>query len=203
MPMLVSDPIVETRLKAEREASGADRWDEVWEGTYMMAPLPNNEHQELQLEIAIVLHQATAGMQARVFPGVNVSDRVKGWEHNYRCPDVVVYLPNTTSRSYGTHWVGGPDLAVEIISPGDRTREKLAFYGTVNTRELLILDRDPWSLEVIHFPDGKGTMTARATPANGVNLSSTVLPLTFRLEPGQPRPRIVVTHRDTAQTWTI
>jgi hypothetical protein len=47
MPVLVNDPDIAERLKAEREASGAHHHDEVWEGIYVMPPLPNDEHQEI------------------------------------------------------------------------------------------------------------------------------------------------------------
>jgi len=51
--------------------------------------------------------------------------------------------------------VGGPDFAVEILNPGDRTPEKLPFYASVNVRELLVVDRDPWSLELFRLCDGQ------------------------------------------------
>ena len=39
MALMVLDPTAEKRLKAERQASGLDRYDEVWEGVYVMVPL--------------------------------------------------------------------------------------------------------------------------------------------------------------------
>jgi hypothetical protein len=45
MTMLVLDPAEERRLKRQRALTGADRFDEVWNGVYVMAPLANNEHQ--------------------------------------------------------------------------------------------------------------------------------------------------------------
>ena len=47
MAIMVLDPYVEERLIADRESSQANRYDEVWEGVYVMTPLPNNDHQEL------------------------------------------------------------------------------------------------------------------------------------------------------------
>ena len=40
MTIMLTDPRLEQRLKLEREESGADRYDEVWEGIYMMTPMP-------------------------------------------------------------------------------------------------------------------------------------------------------------------
>jgi Uma2 family endonuclease len=201
MALLVTDPNLEERLIAERQASGGDRFDEVWEGTYVMAPIADTEHQDLQGYLTSVFLQA-AQRGVRVHPGTNVSDRVDGWEHNYRCPDVAVFLPDTGARDHGTHWVGGPDLAVEILSHGDRTPHKLPFYASVKVRELLVIGRDPWSLELYQLKDGQLASTGRLEPGDGV-LSGQVLPLSFRLIPASPRPTIEVTHRETGQRWSV
>jgi hypothetical protein len=38
-PLLVLDPFARDAIVAQRRTSGADRYDEVWEGTYIMSPL--------------------------------------------------------------------------------------------------------------------------------------------------------------------
>ena len=38
-------------LLAWRCRTGADRWDEVWEGVLHMAPSPSDDHQELVVEL--------------------------------------------------------------------------------------------------------------------------------------------------------
>ncbi len=107
MDMLVTDPTVQDRLIAERQLSGGDRYDEVWEGTYVMAPIADNEHQDLQGRLASVFLQVVGGdRQTKVLPGTNISDREDGWEHNYRCPDVAVFLPGTSARDCGNALVG-------------------------------------------------------------------------------------------------
>src|SRR3954467_7336334 len=119
MATLIKNPELEERLRAERRTSGADRWDEVWEGVYVMAPLPNDEHQFLQSRLNTILDNTiglTSGAQVRA--GVNVSDR-EDWTKNYRCPDVAVFLEGTAAQNRNTFWLGGPDFAVEIVSPDD------------------------------------------------------------------------------------
>ena len=74
-----------------------------------------------------------------IYPGVNISDR-DDWQQNYRIPDIAVYLSGNPAQDRRTHYFGGPDLAVEIVSPNDRTDEKLDFYATVGTRELIVID---------------------------------------------------------------
>src|SRR4051812_47445996 len=149
MEMMVLDPALQERLLAERRASGGDRFDEVWDGVYMMAPLANNEHQDVQSNLTFAIRSALGqGSLARVQAGANVSDREDQWEHNYRCPDVVVIFPGGAARDCDTHWFGGPDFCVEIASRGDRSRDKTEFYASVGVRELLLVDRHPWSLEL-------------------------------------------------------
>lgn len=203
MSLLVNDPGIEERLKAERQESGADRFDEVWDGVYVMAPLADDEHLELQGKINTVLQVVVGlGSAVKVRPGANISDRDQGWTHNYRVPDVVVFFPDTRARSRGTHWVNGPDIAFEITSPFDQTRNKLAFYSKTGVRELFILDRDPWLLELYCPQDRQLALTASTKPSDPP-ITSQLLPISLQLIPGTHRPSLVITHRDTGQTWIV
>ncbi|HEV2293267.1 MAG TPA: Uma2 family endonuclease [Tepidisphaeraceae bacterium] len=204
MALMVLDAQDEERLKAERAASGADRFDEVWEGVYMMAPLANNEHQFLQARLTRALQDALGPTGPElVQAGANVSDREDGWTQNYRCPDVVVVLPGSVARDCGTHWCGGPDFCVEIISPGDRTRDKLDFYAHVGVRELLLVDRNPWGLELYRLANKQLELVGRSDLANAPTLMSIVVPVSFRLVVARPRPKIELTHHDGAQRWMV
>lgn len=204
MTLIVNDPEMAEQLKAERRQTGADRFDEVWEGIYMMAPLANNEHLDLQGRFVAALSALVEmDVEYMITPGTNVSDRQVEWKHNYRCPDVVVFKPDTAAENYGTHWVGGPDLAVEIVSPKDRSREKLDFYGKVGTRELLIVDRDPWQLELYRLDEQTMKIAGVSTLDEGQTLTSRVLPCTLRLVVGTPRPRIEMADTQSDRRWTI
>lgn len=154
MSMIINDESVAKELIAKRRASGADRFDEVWEGVYVMAPMANNEHQDLASEFTAILRTMVdwQGL-GRTQAGANVSDRQEAWTDNYRVPDVLVFLNETSAADCGTHWFGGPDFAIEIVSPGDRALEKLDFYAAVGTRELLIIDRQPWQLTLYRIDD--------------------------------------------------
>ena len=121
-----------------RRRMGGDRYDEVWNGVYVMAPLANIEHQELSGSLTIAVYLALGGSELiRIFPGVNVSDQPEKWRTNFRCPDVAVYFLGTPPRNRETHWLGGPDFAVEILSRNDRSRKKFTFYVSVGVRELM------------------------------------------------------------------
>jgi len=204
MTTIITDPSLEETLKAQRCLTGADRYDEVWEGTSMMAPFPNDEHQQIVSRMSAILEDVVGwhGL-GEVRPGVNVSDREEDWTQNYRVPDVAVFLRDGEARNCGTHWFGGPDFVVEVISPDDQTREKLPFYEKVAARELLLVDRDPWSLELLRLHEGTLAQVGNSSFEKPNVLASDVVPLTFRLIAGNPRPQIEVTQADGGKQWLV
>ena len=204
MTVVVLDDLLAERLLRERQASGGDHHDEVWDGVYMMSPLPNNEHQQIVSRLNTIL-DLTIGIPGlgEVSPGVNVSDQDEDWTHNYRCPDVVVFLHDGKAVNHGTYWLGGPDFAVEIVGENDRARDKVPFYEKVGVRELFLVDRDPWALELLRLEDGRLASVGRSTLERPDVLASAIVPLTFRLVAGAARPAIEVAHRDGQQRWTV
>ena len=203
MDLIILDRYERSRVLRERRESGADRFDEVWDGVYVVSPLPDDEHQDLSLSLGSAFHTAIQLTGSGVVRcGVNVSDRDKGWTKNYRCPDVVAYLQGNPAINKKTHWVGGPDFAVEVISPYDRSRQKLDFYAKVDVRELLLLERKPWSLELYRLAGGRLALVGRSSPDDPRTVASEVVPLSFRLVDGDPRPRVEVIHLDGVQRWS-
>lgn len=202
MAIISIDPAELARLIRERRRCGGDRYDEVWDGVYVMSPSADNEHQELAGKLAMAIAAGAGDEEARVFPGCNVSSRQNRWKRNYRCPDVAVVLPGNPAEDRGTHWYGGPDFVVEVLSPFDRSREKFDFYAKVGVRELMLVARRPWSLELyrradkVWKPIGTSELGAEST-----TLKSAVLPLEFRLVPGPSRPRIQITQTETGDRW--
>ena len=204
MPTLVMDQHVEQRIRAERAASGADRFDETWKGLYVMNPMPNDEHQQLVNRLASIFQDIIDWPgKGHVRPGVNVSDRRDNWQANYRVPDVAVFLNGGSATNCGEFWFGGPDFAVEIVSPADRTHDKLAFYAGVGVRELLVVNRRPWNLELFRLRDRGLVLVGNSLPENEAVLTSQVLPFAFRLQPDTPRPRVVVTQVPTERVWRV
>ncbi len=204
MSLLINDLELAKRIRADREATDGAKHDEVWDGVYVMSPLPNIEHQlfvnRLERVFIAVVDEPAGDM---VLPGVNVSERVEGWEKNYRAPDVAVILHDNPGRHCDTHWCGGPDFLVEILSKNDQARNKLAFYGAVGVRELLIVGRSPWELELYSLVDGLLNLIGRSTLKDPQNLVSRVLPIVFRIVEGSDRPLIEVTTIDRRQSWMI
>jgi Uma2 family endonuclease len=139
----------------------------------------------------------------RIYAGINVSDREDDWLQNYRIPDVAVVLKDSKAKACETHLCGGPEFLVEIVSPNDIAREKRPFYARIGVRELLIVDRGPWALELYRLEEGALALAGRSTVAEPEPLASLVLPLDFRLVAGASRPRIELRRTDGSQTWTI
>jgi Uma2 family endonuclease len=210
MATIIRDPVLEQQILAQRIARGGDRYDEVWEGVYIMPPMPNDEHQMLVGRFTRILDEVLGDSElGEVRPGVNLSDRTDGWQQNYRVPDVAVFLTDTRAVNYEAFWLGGPDFAIEIVSPGDQTRDKLEFYSRVGTRELLIVDRAPWQLELYRLNDNALELVkilelvGTATESNGTSIRSEIVSLEFKLRPGQKRPRIAVNQIGDHRNWTI
>ena len=203
MTTLITDRELERRLIRRRHAWGGDRFDEVWEGVYIMNAQPNNNHQTLVGRLSHILSFLVddPGL-GTVHPGCNVSDQRTKWKQNYRCPDVAVFLKtNTWAIDKETHWFGGPDLAIEIVSPRDRSREKLDFYARVGTRELLILDRQPWSLELYRLSESTLTLVGRCTVEQPEPLQTQTVPLQWKLIPGSERPLLELTECGGSHQW--
>jgi hypothetical protein len=203
-PAMVMDSHLAERLIAERAASGADRYDEVWEGLYVMNPLADDDHQELVQGFSSVFQIVIVwtGL-GKVRPGVNLSDRDEDWVLNYRAPDVAVFLNDCPARNLFTHWQGGPDFLIEILSRGDRSREKLDFYAQLKVREVLLVDRSPWALELYRLKRRRLVRVGLSTLKKPARLESSVLPVAFRLLASEPRPQVEVTHQDGKQRWLI
>jgi Uma2 family endonuclease len=204
MATLIVDRALELRLQAERAATGADRYDEVWESTYMMAPMPNDEHQQIVSRLASIFQDIIDWPgHGHVRPGVNISDRIDGWQQNYRVPDVAVFLNDGRAENHEAFWYGGPDFAVEVTSPDDQTAEKLPFYARVKVRELLIVERTPWQLVLLSLDGDQLHRIGQSVPTQSETLISAVLPFRFAMVPGDRRPHIRVWHSESDKEWLV
>ena len=143
----------------ERRISGAEQWDEVWEGVLHMVPPPNVEHQdfEWQLETWLRLHWNPTHRSNRVFHQVALSPDEK-WIHNYRTPDIVLFTEEHLKNLQPTYCSGPCTVAVEIRSPNDESYEKLDFYGRLGVPEVWVIDRDTRLPEIHRLANGRYEM---------------------------------------------
>jgi Uma2 family endonuclease len=112
-------------------------------------------------------------------------------------------LPEDVASSTKAHYRGPADFLIEIASPNDDTREKIPFYSGLGMRELLIIDRYPWSLELFRHDGHELALAARSSAEQGDVVASAILPLTFQLLPAQPRPQIRIVEIGGQRKWTL
>jgi Uma2 family endonuclease len=202
MPVLVLDREVASMLLSDREASPGRCRDEVWDGVTFIMPEPDLEHVDIATFFVWVFRSVFDPEKGdRVQGQTNVSDRATRWKTNYRVPDMSLFLAGNLAQDRKTHWYGGPDLALEIVSPDDRSRDKLDFYARTGTREVLVLDRNPWQLELYRVRRGRMRLVGAVTPGDGASLTSLVVPFRFELFRGRPRPKVKIVHTQTGQEW--
>jgi hypothetical protein len=133
VPTLVLDPEpVEIKALVERRRRlGQDLYDEVWEGVLHMNPGPHGRDANVQQQLAEILGPLArrAGLMPRVGP-FNI-----GSPGDYRVPGGGLHRSAADELYYPT-----AALAIEIVSPGDETFEKLPFYAAHGVAEVLIVD---------------------------------------------------------------
>jgi Uma2 family endonuclease len=135
MPTLVRDPppVEFERLLARRRALGQDLLDEVWEGVYHMNPAPHRRHAHIAQQLAVLLDQPAR--KAGLMPMISIFNL--GEPDDFRVPDGGLFRPGPDEV-----YVPTAALVVEIVSPNDKTWEKLDFYAAHRVDELLIVDPD-------------------------------------------------------------
>jgi Uma2 family endonuclease len=204
MSLLVLDQDLARELRADRKARGIDQHDEVWEGVYVMSPIADDSHQRIVSKLTYAFEQVIGetGL-GDVRPGINVSDRIAGWKKNFRTPDVVVILKNSSAENHGTFWTGALDFVVEVISRGDRSQKKLPFYSKIGVREALFVERNPWRLLLYRHDGSKLQLVDECAAVAAPPVSSEVLPFSFGLVGADEgdRPLILLRHITDDRTW--
>lgn len=146
---------VPEHVLAWRRRTGADGFDEMWEGVLHMTPCPSRDHQDLVADLLVWLRKHWAEPRAgRVHLQLNVAEP-GAWPDNYRIPDLVLLTPERFSIDRNLYLNGGPDVVVEVRSPDDETYEKLAFYAKIGVREAWVVDRDTKRPEIFELRDGE------------------------------------------------
>ena len=133
---------VPPHILAWRKRTGADQWDEMWEGVLHMTPSPNRVHQDIEGDMERWLRTHWAKPHGnKVYHKINVAS-VGGWPGDYRIPDIVMLTPDRFHIDCNEYFEGGPTVVVEIHSPGDEAYEKLPFYAKIGVPEVWVIDRD-------------------------------------------------------------
>lgn len=199
MPAIILDGPELDQLLEQRRRLGIDQRDELWRGVLHMPPPPDLEHQSLVKQLTAVLDEVVEQARlGRVLPGVGVSATGK-MKDDYRVPDISIVLKSGGGRARKSGIAGGPDLVVEIRSPGDETYQKLDFYGDLGVQELWVVDRDTKHVEMFRLARGK---LRKSEESSGL-VTSRVIPLTLQWIGRGNSGQIRVEHSDTGRSWMI
>jgi Uma2 family endonuclease len=117
-------------LIRRRRKLGIDTFDEVWEGSYHVAPAAHPAHGYIDNELAALLAPVARSVGLVGTGPFNLGD-----PDDYRVPDRGYHrgLPTTT-------WVSTAAVVVEVVSPDDETYEKFGFYAARGVDELIVAD---------------------------------------------------------------
>ena len=117
-------------LLERRRRWGADHRDEVWEGVLHVNPAPHGRHAKLQAQVMALLDPLARDAHLTPLAESNLGDA-----EDYRVPDAALQRPGSDLLYYAS-----AALVLEVVSPGDETWDKLAFYASHGVDELLIVD---------------------------------------------------------------
>ncbi len=145
----------------ERHRTGVDRFDEVWDGVYVVNPPPSFRHSTVAGLIVDLLrpHAEARGLVVRREVGLGRPD-------NHRIPDVVV--ARIADLDEQEHYLLTAAIVVEVLSPGERIDKRL-FYGSCGVAEVLLVDPAAGTVEWFALTLG----TTRYEPVE----ASAILPL--------------------------
>jgi Uma2 family endonuclease len=135
-------------LLAWRKKTGAEQWDEMWDGVLHMNPSPNRLHQDFEyaLEAYLRAHWAPRA-QGKVYHQINLA-RPGGWPKDYRIPDLVLLTPDRFGIDRNEYFEGPSLVVVEIRNPEDESYDKMPFYASLGVPEVWVIDRDTKEAEL-------------------------------------------------------
>lgn len=124
-------PAVEALIE-ERRRTGIDRFDEVWEGLYVVNPPPSFRHATVAGRILDLLRPPAddRGLVVRREVGV-------GRPNDHRIPDVVV--ARIADLDDHEHYLLTAAIVVEVLSPNERM-DKRPFYLAHGVAEVVLVD---------------------------------------------------------------
>ena len=130
---------------AQRQERRADRWDEVWEGEYVMAPDAAPQHGLIQARLYGLL--LTLSEPLGLVPSLtfNLGEGPK----SYRVPDLGVHAEEPVPIFVPTALI-----AVEVLSPTERKTAKFDFFAGRGVGEVWLAEPRNQSVEVYVLRDG-------------------------------------------------
>ena len=152
----------------ERRRHGLDKRDEVWDGVLHMVPQPGSSHMILSRDLLFVL----VPVAARHGWEVLFETSFYSADDNYRVPDLVIFdRSNVSWRGIDHH----AEIAIEILSPNDESREKFPFYAARGVREVWLIEPTTRVAEIYWLTEQYATAHTES-PVLGIRFSTVAGP---------------------------
>lgn len=151
--VVLGDPPTELeQLIARRQALGLDTYDEVWEGSYHLAPAARFRHAYLDDAMAAVLRPYAQAVGLIGSGPFNL-----GGLGNFRVPDRGFHR-----QMVDAVWLDTAAMVIEILSDDDETYEKFGFYASHGVDEVLVVEPDARVVRIFLLAAGAYTESDRS-----------------------------------------
>ena len=147
---------------------------ELWDGELIMPPAPSFDHQKILLRFYRRLHEWVSKRKLGEVIAAPI-DMVLS-PHRVTQPDVA-FIAQDRLNIIGRVINGAVDLAVEVISLGNRNRdriEKRDLYEQYGVKEYWIIDPEPGTVEVLYMVNSRYELAMRC--GAGETAASRLLP---------------------------
>ena len=136
---------------------------ELWDGELIMPPAPSFDHQEIVFRIARLLYNWVS--KRKLGKVITAPIDMVLSPHRVTQPDVA-FIAQDRLSIIGRVINGAVDLAVEVISLGNRNRdriEKRDLYEQYGVKEYWIIDPEAQTVEVLFLEGGRYRLLMRCT----------------------------------------
>ena len=131
--VVLGQPTELTQWLERRRALGQDRFDEMWEGEYHVAPAPRYAHGQVAAQLILLLTPVAkaAGLVGTTEFNLGASP------DSYRVPDAGFHRSPPPAD---TIYIPTAAIVVEVLSPDDETYAKFDFYADHDVEEIVVAD---------------------------------------------------------------
>jgi len=145
---------------------------ELVKGELLMAPFPGSEHGEVTMNLAGPLYQHVKKNNLGVVYAAETGFVLTQDPDTVRAPDAAFIRLELVEKAKSTtgYWIGPPDLAVEVVSPGDtvsEVEEKVAEWLEAGARMVWVVSPKLHTVTVYRSLTDIVTLTGKDTLNGG------------------------------------
>ncbi len=153
--VLSPPPIEVEQLIERRKQLGLDGYDEMWEGTYHMAPMARFGHGRLQAQVIALLEPLAERAGLLISGPFNL-----GLADDFRVPDGGLHRGEGDPEAV---YLDTAAIVLEVVSAGDETYDKLPHYAAHGVDEVLVVDPNERRVKILvlsgdRYRDAEGSI---------------------------------------------